>query len=501
MIKFCQLPFFLCLPLAGVWAQSEEIQLFYGQNVHSIRMLPYTKPPFVHLDDFFTGVGVRAEKDTSGKITLEINRRTLTVDTARSTAYYGQRQVPFPLRRKHGLLYGRVDTLVSIFSYLFGRTMIYEPTSKSLHLPKSEALHIKTRTRQVRDSYRIILNYSQNLDKPDVKKAGKKVIVKLKEAVITLDRTGFEPNEAVSSMSVFEALPDGTTEIVFDLTQKTSNCTVERFNPNNPRTVLKLSGNFLPPETEQSAVAGTTHGIRKIAVDPGHGGIDKGAVGPSGLQEKEVTLGLARMLKDYLEEHTDYEVMITRRDDEYLSPKARTGKANHFEADLFLSIHVNAIRAPNATGSETYYLSMDAAQEDLDPHYREFEENDNGEGDQVPEDLGDDLSLMLWDLAQTKHIEDSFRIAKYIQQSMNLMSGIKSRGVKQLPLKVLRGATMPAVLLEVAFISNPQEETKLKTVAFREQIVAAIGRAVTQYDEDVKKREQSLPQEPTEEGR
>ena len=108
---------------------------------------------------------------------------------------------------------------------------------------------------------------------------------------------------------------------------------------------------------------------------------------------------------------------------------------------------------------------------------------DEGQG------LDDDLSLMLWDMAQSKHIEDSFRVARYIQESLNRLSGIKSRGVKQLPLKVLRGARMPAVLIEVAFISNKFEEKKLKTVKFREQVATSVAAAIRRYHEDVKLRE------------
>jgi len=168
-------------------------------------------------------------------------------------------------------------------------------------------------------------------------------------------------------------------------------------------------------------------------------------------------------------------------------------------ADLFLSIHLNAIPTQNATGSETYYLTLGAGDAQDDPHYEEFDSPDEN-GGTVPEDTDDDLSLMLWDMAQAKHIDDSFRVARYIQESLNILSGTRNRGVKQAGLKVLKGATMPAVLIEVAFISNRQEEKKLKSIVFKEQIVQAIGRAIAQYDTDVIRRSQNRNGTPAEEG-
>jgi N-acetylmuramoyl-L-alanine amidase len=316
------------------------------------------------------------------------------------------------------------------------------------------------------------------------------MVLKIPERNVQINREDFQPNEAVEAMKIFRDLPDGTTEILFRTTPKTKNWSRQPFNPENPRTVILLEGDFeIPTATGMHSDRSAEAGLRRIVIDPGHGGRDQGALGPTGLKEKDVILDLGRRLKQELD--GEYEMQMTRRDDTLLSLKARTGMANHFKADLFLSIHLNAINLPNATGSETYYLSMDAQQDVDSDHYGEDENEDDAPAVAEPV-VDEELSMMLWDMAQTKHSEDSFRIAKYIQESLNILSGTRNRGVKQAPLKVLKGANMPAVLVEVAFISNPNEERKLKTDRFREQIVRAIARAIRRYDEDVKRRAQPV---------
>ena len=464
-----------------VRAQTVDIQLYYGQEPHDVRSIRYSRPLLVHLGDFLRALDIEPTSVTDREITLEVNRRGLLIDTARKKARYNRRETDFPIRRFEEEIFVRVDNLIEIFTYLLGRDLIYESTSKTIHVPRSKDLVVRARTRRIEDQYRIILDYSYALDKPDHRESRDKLIVKLAVPSIVLDRADFVPNEAVAAMDVFQNLPDGSTEIVFTLRPATEKTVVERYNPGNPRTVFKLTGAFedhaetLEPEARA--------GIRRIVIDPGHGGKDHGARGPTGLLEKDVTLALAELLRDELS--ADYEVLLTREEDIKLSLEARTGIANNFGADLFISIHVNAIASQNATGSETYYLSRDDV-DGLDlSHYNGEPDTDEETGGAAGED---DLTLMLWDMAQSKHIEDSFRIARYIQESLNLLSGIKSRGVKQLPLKVLRGATMPAVLIEVAFISNALEEKKLKSIPFRERATRSIAAAVRRFDEDVKIR-------------
>jgi N-acetylmuramoyl-L-alanine amidase len=224
-------------------------------------------------------------------------------------------------------------------------------------------------------------------------------------------------------------------------------------------------------------------GIHTIVIDPGHGGKDVGAIGPGGTSEKDLTLAVSRKLASALAAKTGARIVLTREDDAVVSLDQRTAIANQYKADLFLSVHMNAAVVKGARGSETYFLSADASDEIA---MRAAEsENASVSAAAAP---SSDLKLILWGLAQQAYLQESSRFATDIQEEMNAIAGIQNRGVKQAPFKVLVGATMPAALVEVAFISNPEEETKLKSDAFVTTVVDAISRAVVKYKTDYETR-------------
>jgi N-acetylmuramoyl-L-alanine amidase len=224
-------------------------------------------------------------------------------------------------------------------------------------------------------------------------------------------------------------------------------------------------------------------GIRTIVIDPGHGGKDIGATGPGGLLEKEATLAISRKLAAALASKLGARVILTREDDSVVSLDSRTAVANQYKADLFLSIHVNAAPVKGAHGSEVYFLSADAS----DELARKAAEAENA-STAGHVDTQSDLKLILWDLAQQEYLAESSLFAKSIQEEMNALAAIQTRGVKQAPFKVLVGATMPAALVEVAFISNPDEETKLRQEDFQNTVVDALTRAVQKYKSDYETR-------------
>jgi N-acetylmuramoyl-L-alanine amidase len=221
-------------------------------------------------------------------------------------------------------------------------------------------------------------------------------------------------------------------------------------------------------------------GIRTIVIDPGHGGKEVGAIGPGGLMEKDVTLMVARKLASALAAKTGARVVLTREDDSLVSLDQRTSIANQYKADLFLSVHMNAAVVKDARGSETYFLSLEAS----DELAKKAAETENASASSA----ASDLNLILWDLAQQAYLGESSRFAQSIQEELNSATSVANRGVKQAPFKVLVGATMPAALVEVGFISNPEEETKLKSEEFQNLMVEALTRAVQRYKTDYETR-------------
>lgn len=223
------------------------------------------------------------------------------------------------------------------------------------------------------------------------------------------------------------------------------------------------------------APASTT--LRRIVVDAGHGGKDPGAVGPSGVLEKDVTLALAKELARELKGLLGCEVILTRSTDVYLPLEERTAIANKVGADLFISVHANANKNRDAFGIETYYLN--------------FSKNDKAAAVAARENgttlkQVSDLELILFDLMANAKINESSRLAAEIQESLvsrisRKYSNVRDLGVKQGPFYVLLGATMPSVLVETAFISNPREEKRLNSDPYRKSSAEAIAHAVKTY--------------------
>ncbi len=227
-----------------------------------------------------------------------------------------------------------------------------------------------------------------------------------------------------------------------------------------------------------------TPGIHTIVIDPGHGGKEVGAIGPDGLMEKDATLTLCRKLADNLETKLRTRVILTRTDDSVVPLDQRTAIANQYKADLFLSVHMNAAVVKGAHGSETYFLSLEAS----DELAKKAAEVENAAGKALPAAGSSDLKLILWDLAQQEYLAESSRFAQAVQEEMNRATGVQNRGVKQAPFKVLVGATMPAALVEIGFITNPEEEAKLKKDDFQKLVIDALTTAIARYKTDYETR-------------
>jgi N-acetylmuramoyl-L-alanine amidase len=223
-----------------------------------------------------------------------------------------------------------------------------------------------------------------------------------------------------------------------------------------------------------------------VVIDPGHGGTETGATGKTGLLEKEVTLDVAQRLKAILTRQSGVNVLLTRTQDDTVGLDDRTALANQTHAELFVSIHVNSAPRRDARGAETYYLSDKSKNEEI----RTLAAIENNAAGVDRDQLGAvpaGLDLVLWDLAQTQYLQESNKLAEAIQKQLNDALGVKDRGIKQAPFRVLMGATMPAVLVEIGFISNPAEETSLKDNDYRERIALAVSRAVLTFLADARR--------------
>lgn len=236
---------------------------------------------------------------------------------------------------------------------------------------------------------------------------------------------------------------------------------------------------------DMEALSGET--LKVIVLDPGHGGEDTGAKGPSGMQEKDITLSIATKLAALLQEKLGARVLLTRTTDVFVPLEERTAFANANRADVFISIHANAAESRGARGTETFFLSMDATDEDS----RRLAAFENSADSFAPVSAGlaatDDLRDILLDLANTRSHHESSRLAEAVHMSM-LGTGREGRGIKQAPFTVLVGATMPAILVEVGFISNPTEEKWLSSRKYQERAASAIADGIVSFRDIMTKR-------------
>jgi len=238
---------------------------------------------------------------------------------------------------------------------------------------------------------------------------------------------------------------------------------------------VKLPAGKIPPGSLARSLA---LGVSRIVVDAGHGGKDPGAKGYyREAREKDITLSIAKKLSKKLEANIGCEVIMTRRGDTFLTLEERTALANTKEADLFISIHVNAHRNKSAYGTETYFLNLATDEEAIRVAAMENATSTKNISD---------LQTILMDLMQNAKINESSRLASYVQTNMvqslrKKYSKVRDKGVKQAPFYVLLGAQMPAILVETSFISNPRECKRLMDPAYQNRLCDGIVRGVEKY--------------------
>jgi N-acetylmuramoyl-L-alanine amidase len=220
--------------------------------------------------------------------------------------------------------------------------------------------------------------------------------------------------------------------------------------------------------------------IQTVVIDPGHGGTETGAKSPLGVLEKDINLAIALKLKEIIERSQVFQVILTRDKDVDVSLENRAALANNHKADVFISIHANGSRQRKAQGSETFFLSLDATNEEA-RRLAYLENNSSQIEDRIETIQEDDIKMILWDMAQTAFLRQSSQLAEIIQSELNVLLGTRNRGIQQAPFKVLAGVACPAVLVEVAFLSNPQEEKRLTSADFQTRVAEAIYRGLAQY--------------------
>jgi N-acetylmuramoyl-L-alanine amidase len=218
-----------------------------------------------------------------------------------------------------------------------------------------------------------------------------------------------------------------------------------------------------------------------VAIDPGHGGEDPGAIGRRGTYEKNVALAIGRRLKTLVDAEPNMRAMLTREDDYFVPLADRVQKARRVQADLFISIHADAYREQNARGSSVFALSERGATSAAAKWLAQKENSADLIGGVDLNRRDPELARMLLDLSQTAQINDSLKVGRQVLQGIGTHNTLHKATVEQAGFAVLKAPDIPSILVETAFISNPDEELKLRSEHHQQKFASSIRDGVARY--------------------
>ena len=247
----------------------------------------------------------------------------------------------------------------------------------------------------------------------------------------------------------------------------------ETQNPNNIVNPVKSEKNGRKP--------GTLERMLTIALDPGHGGEDPGAMGRGGSKEKDVVLAIAKRLKDKIEQQSNMRVMLTRDADYFVPLNIRVQKARNVQADLFVSIHADAFVETTARGSSVFILSEKGASSSAARWLANKENSADLIGGVNIGAHDKQLASVLLDLSTTAQISDSLKLAKVVLGEIGGINRLHKGAVEQAGFAVLKAPDIPSILIETAFISNPEEEARLSDEGYQNEMADAIMKGIKKY--------------------
>ena len=297
-------------------------------------------------------------------------------------------------------------------------------------------------------------------------------VVRAIELLDTLPGFAIEPGPAYASHRILSGEAGNSTQLVVDLEAAApavaeARPAVEPASPDPdpaPGDIAPAPDFTLPAE------------IRTVVIDPGHGGADEGAQGPEGTLEKDVTLAVALRLRTALERLLGVRAILTRSGDAIVPLDRRAAIANNDRADIFISLHVNSALRDAVAGAEVYYLS-------IDEYGQEARALAERAGRYLPVSGGGvrDIDMVPWEMAQARYVEPSADLAAFVSNELGRRVPLSPRPVQQAPFRVLVGANMPAILVEMGFISNPEQERQMTQPGFQTRVADAIVAGVVRF--------------------
>ena len=502
-------PVALLVPLAGTvaWSQtSNTLTIVSPSGRNSIGIIDHDGFAMVGLDDLAPLFQLEVREETrAGTLSLSTGEAVIILTPNQQFVSVDGRLVSLRVAPQRALNRWIVplDFLNRVLAPVYGEPLEFRARSRLLlvgdvHVPQVSASY---RTRP--GSGQVTLEITPSTPYTVEQQSGKLVVAFQADGIdiVRLPRlrgdlvTGFSEIETSAAIAINvgptfesfgvsrEAAPNNGINLVIELSSATATTTTAALMPTSDALTLPTPPASLPDFS-------TGPPIKVVAIDPGHGGNNIGSQGSDGSLEKDITLSVARRLQNAIEKQIGLRVILTRDRDEVVDLDTRAAIANNNKADLFVSLHVNASPRPSATGAEIFHLSID----EYGAEARELMEREPplisivGGGSR-------EIDLVLWEMAQIRYIDRSAQLAIIVEEELRQRIEMSPRPVQQAPFRVLAGANMPAVLVELGSISDPEEERRLTSARFQNAVVDAVVASILRFRTYLEQSESEMPSE------
>ncbi len=483
-------------PAVGVWTQQAPpaLTVLSSEGRRTLPLAVVNNQDYVAVDDLAAVFGTSA-REVAGGLTITVRGRTIVVTANQDLVSVGGRLVslPAPALRRDDRWYVPVDFLPRALALALDQPLDLRRPSRLLISGDLRVPRVVARVETGAAGTSVTFEVTP-VTPVSVSNEGGHLVVQFDADALDLTASplppqgfltalgpGPSPNTVVlqpgpqfAAYRSSSSQPDASSaRLVVDLMAATSDLAAAA--PAPPA-----------PDTRPSVMpAVPSIGMRTIVIDPGHGGDELGTQGRRGTLEKEITLAVAKRLRTLIESRLGLRVFLTRDDDRTISLDDRSAFANSQQADVFLSIHANAAVRPAMKGAEVYYLSVERADE-------EARRRADDAAASLPALGGGTrtIDLILWETAQARYLEQSSALAALIEQGLGSRVAMSPRAVQQAPFRVLVGANMPAALVEIGYLSNPEQEQQLTTAAYQDAVAESLFDALVKFRALV---EQSAP--------
>jgi len=454
------------------------------------RPLPVTDVqgrPMVGLDDLATQFQLTVREDAAARaVTVSYKGKTIVLTPDQTLASLSGRLVslPAPLTRQGRRWMVPLEFISRALSAIYDVRLDLRPASRLLVVGDLRVPHITVRY----DDSPAVLRVTFDLTpKATASVSQEQNRLSIRVDADTLDpslgpppQTGVataihvvEPNTIqldlgprfASYRSSTPATSDTSGQLVLELVPAASDSSAAPA-PATPAAPSAVAGD-LP------VFGGPRSSIRTIVLDPGHGGDDGGVKGPGGVLEKNVVLSISRRVKAVIEGRLGIRVLLTRDDDSRVDADSRASIANNNKSDVFISLHANGSPRATTKGASVYYLNLDRFGE-------EARRQSQADREEVPVYGGGsrEIAFVDWELAQAAHVQNSATLAGLIEQKLRASANLPIVSVQKAGMRALAGANMPAVLIELGYLSNADEEKRLSSPDFQSNVAQAITEAI-----------------------